>query len=74
MLCGDYTLFSSLSLARMPVPKFPSDVVVAWFFDCSFDASAELFVCAQPTPPGFIWIQICLRSKASDTSNPAKRI
>jgi hypothetical protein len=32
MLCGDYTLFPSLSLARMPVPKFPSDAVVTWFF------------------------------------------
>jgi hypothetical protein len=30
----------------MPVPKFPSDAVVTWFFDAFFDALAELFVCA----------------------------
>jgi hypothetical protein len=43
-------------IARMRVPKFHA--LYTWFFDCSFDASAELFVCAQPTPPVYCMLQI----------------
>jgi hypothetical protein len=50
----------------MRVPKFHA--LFTCFFDCSFDASGVICVrTAYPlSPPGFIWIQICLRSETSN--------
>jgi hypothetical protein len=48
----------------MRVPKFHA--LYTWFFDCSFGALAELFVCAQLTPINWVGVVIktCYRKYA----------